>query len=132
MGTLSITAAIPVDVYRAGKKLGTTGATPLKLQLPAGTQAIEYRYQGLQKTMSHTIANNETTEATVVFEVNLQINARPWAEVSIEGPSGRKLGQTPLSNVTAAVGSVLVFQYSAYVQKKVVNGSDAAIYIEFP
>ena len=128
-GTLSVDAAVPVDVYRAGRKVGTT---PLKLPLPAGSHTLEYRWRSQQKTMSHAITANRTTEATVVFEVSLDINSTPWAEVSVEG-SSRRLGETPLSNVTATVGSVLVFTNPNFGQKKHrVTGNDGAIQMVFP
>jgi hypothetical protein len=132
VGTLSLTSAVPVDVYRAGRKLGTT---PMKLQLPAGNQTMEYVYQGRQKTMSHSITNNQTTEATIVFEVKdvkLDINSQPYAEVFIEG-SPKSLGETPLSNVTAPVGSWLLFKNPNFPQKRYrVKENDTAISIEFP
>jgi len=130
LGSLAINAAVPVDVYIGGNHLGVT---PLTLQLQAGTQTLEYRYQGLQKTVSHVLKPGETTAATIAFDVTLQINARPWAQVSIEGNPSRDLGQTPLSNVTAPVGSVLVFQNPSFPEKKYrVTGKDSTVQIVFP
>jgi hypothetical protein len=130
VGLLALSAAVPVDVYFAGKQLGTT---PVKVQLPAGLRTLEYRYQDLTKTDTQMIKSGQTVTATVVFDVNVQINARPGAQVSIEGPEGRALGQTPLSNVTVPAGSVLVFQNPRYPEKKFrVTGRDNAIQIVFP
>ncbi len=130
VGVLAISAAVPVDVYLAGKQLGTT---PVKVRLPAGLQTLEYRYQDLTKMGTHLIKSGQTITATIVFDVNLQINARPWAQVSIEGPEGRVLGQTPLSNMTVAAGSVLVFQNPRFPEKKLrVTGRDNAIQVVFP
>src|SRR5262249_35859239 len=114
-GSLAIGAAIPVDVYMGGKHLGRA---PLTLYLPPGLQTLENRYDGLQKMVSHSIKSNETTRATIGFESTVQINARPWAEVSIEGPQGKDLGQTPLSNVTVPVGGSLVFRNPSFPEKR--------------
>src|SRR5262249_2938573 len=77
-GTLSLNALVPVDVYLNDKYLGST---PLSLQLPAGSHTLEARYQDLRKMVSYMVRSNETTRATIVFEVMVQINANPWAEV---------------------------------------------------
>jgi hypothetical protein len=129
-GSLAISAAVPVAVYLAGKELGTT---PITIELPPGLQTLEYRYENQSKTASYIFRSNETTATTIVFEVNLRINARPWAQVSIEGPQGKTLGQTPLSNITVAAGSVLVFQNPNFPEKKHrVTGTDSTILLSFP
>jgi len=129
-GSLAISSVIPVEVYMGGKHLGTA---PLTLQLPQGLQTLEYRYDGLQKMVSHMIKTNETTRATIVFESTVQINARPWAEVSIEGPQGKDLGQTPLSNVTVPVGVTLVFRNPSFPEKRYrITSKDTTIQIVFP
>jgi hypothetical protein len=130
VGVLTLSAAVPVDVFLAGKLVGTT---PVTVRLPAGLQTLTYRHEGLTKTVTHLINSGQTTTATIVFDVNVQINARPWAQVSIEGPEGRALGQTPLSNVTVAAGSVLIFQNPRFPEKKYrVTGKDNAIQVVFP
>ena len=129
-GSLALSAAVPVTVYLAGKELGTT---PVTIELPPGLQTLEYRYQNLSHKASYTIKSNETIERTIVFEVSLRIQARPWAEVSIEGPQGKMLGQTPLSDITVAAGSVLVFQNPNFPEKKHrVTGTDSTIQLSFP
>jgi len=129
-GRLAINAAVPADVYLRGKQLGTT---PLTVDLPPGMQTLEYRYLNMTQTVSHQIISNQTTRATIAFEVNVKINARPWAQVSIEGVQGGALGQTPLSDVTVAAGSVLIFQNPAFPAKRYrVTGKDRAIQIVFP
>ena len=65
--------------------------------------------------------------------MDLQINAKPWAEVSVEGGEHETLGQTPLSNVRVSVGTVLVFHNPNYPEKKyVVTGKEQAIQVVFP
>jgi len=122
---------VPVEVYFAGQKLGTT---PITVNLPPGDQSVEYRYEDLRKTVSHRIRNNETTSTTVVFERIVRIQTKPtWAEVSVEGPHPRALGETPLDNVTVDVGSVLVFRNPKFPEKRHrVSGKDEVIVVSFP
>ena len=69
----------------------------------------------------------------VTFEVAVQINARPWAQVFIEGNQRRALGQTPLGSVQVPIGSVLVFENPNFPAKNYrVTGKETAIQIVFP
>ncbi len=130
MGSLALSAVAPVDIYLAGKYLGST---PLTLQLPPGPQTLEFRDRGFRKTATYIVETNKTIRASVAFEVDLQINAKPWAEVSVEGGEHETLGQTPLSNVRVSVGTVLVFHNPNYPEKKyVVTGKEQAIQVVFP
>jgi len=129
-GSLAISAAVPVDVYLGGRSLGTT---PITVKLPTGVQTLEYRFQSQTKSQTYVIRANEATRTTVSFDLTVQINAFPWAQVAIEGPEGRALGQTPLSNVVVPVGSMLVFQNPNFPEKRHrVSGMDTAIQVRFP
>jgi len=129
-GTLSLNAQVPVDVYMKGKYLGRT---PLRVQLPSGAQTLEARYQDLRKNVSYTITSNETTTATVAFDVTLQINANPWAAVFIEGTPAKSLGETPLSGMSVPVGSVLVFKHPTFPDKRIrVTGKESSVQVVFP
>jgi hypothetical protein len=98
-----------------------------------GLQTLEYRYQGLSKSGSYVVKKGETVRVTIAFDVTLQINAQPWAQVSIENSQGGTLGQTPLSDITVPAGSVLVFQNPKFQEKRYrVTGKDGAILIVFP
>jgi hypothetical protein len=129
-GNLAISAAVPVEIYRGEEYLGSTPAT---LQLPAGAQTLEYRYQGFRQTLTHVIASHETTTATVSFPIKVQINARPWAQVFIDGVRLTPIGQTPLGDVSVPIGSTLVFQNPGFPDKRYrVKAKDAAIQVAFP
>ena len=130
LGELAISSAVPVEIYRGEENLGSTPAT---LQLPAGVQTLEYRYQGLRQTLSHTITAQQTTTATVQFLTKVQINARPWAQVFVDGTRLTAIGQTPLGDVSVPIGSVLVFQNPGFPEKRYrVTAKDAAIQMTFP
>jgi hypothetical protein len=130
MGTLAVSAAVPVEIYRGDVNLGST---PTTLQLAEGPQTLEYRYQGLRQTLTHMITRDQTTTATISILIKVQINAQPWAQVILDGPNMTALGQTPLGDVNVPIGSVLVFQNPAFPDKRYrVKPTDTAIRITFP
>ena len=93
-GYLAISSVVPVEIYRGDEHLGSTPAT---LQLAPGSQALEYRYQGLRQTRTHLISSQETSTANITFPIKVQINARPWAQVFMDGERLTPIGQTPLA-----------------------------------
>jgi len=129
-GSLAVSSALGAEIYMGDKHLGST---PTTLQLPAGNQTIEYRHGDLRSVVTHVIKARETTTALVTFDAIVQLNARPWANVSIEGSPRLPLGQTPLSDVRLPVGSVLVFENPNFPSKshKIVS-DDKAIQMVFP
>ena len=60
-GGLALSGVAPMDIYLAGKYLGTT---PLTLQLPPGPQTLEFRYRGFRKTATY-ISRNEQNHKDV-------------------------------------------------------------------
>jgi hypothetical protein len=66
-------------------------------------------------------------------QLTVQINARPWAQVFLDGPTRKALGQTPLSGVAVPVGGVLVFENPNFPSKTHrITDMDAAIQVNFP
>ena len=129
-GTLAVNSPTSTDVYMNDLYVGST---PLSLQISPGIHVLEYRHATLRKRLTHVIASNETTRAMVTFDVTVQINARPWAEVFLDGVDKRALGQTPLSGVRVPIGGVLVFENPGFQAKKYrVTGNETGIQIVFP
>jgi hypothetical protein len=129
-GTLAVSSDVTAEVYDGDTLIGTT---PITLRLSPGTHTFEYRYLNVVRTLSHAITSNETTTASVVFNATLRINARPWAEVFVEGDPVRLLGQTPLSNASVPVGSVLIFRNPNFQEKRRrVTAAAEDIQVEFP
>jgi hypothetical protein len=63
----------------------------------------------------------------------VQINAKPWAQVFIDGIRKTPIGQTPLGDVQVPLGSVLVFQNPGFADKRHrVTARDTAIQVTFP
>jgi hypothetical protein len=129
MGELSVNSVTPAEIYQGDKHLGTTPAT---LHLPVGRQTLEYRHGDLKTVVNHTIKANETTNAAITFQATVQINAKPWAQVFLDGSPRRALGQTPLSGVNVPVGGVLVFENPNFTPKTYrITDKDAAIQVDF-
>jgi hypothetical protein len=129
-GILAISSPTSTEIYQGDKFLGST---PITLELPPGTQSLEYRHGDLRQFATYVIKPKETTTTMVTFDVTVQINARPWALVSIDGAQRRPLGQTPLSDVKVPIGSALIFENPNFPAKIYrVSGKETAIQMVFP
>jgi hypothetical protein len=129
-GTLAVSSPTATEIYQGEKYLGST---PTTLELPAGTYALEYRHGDLRQTVTHIVKPKETTTAMVTFDVTIQINARPWAQVYIDGAQRRPLGQTPLSDVKVPIGSALIFENPNFPAKTYrITGKETAVQVAFP
>jgi len=129
-GTLAISSPTTVDIYMNDLYVGSA---PVSLEISPGIHTLEYRHGNLRKRMTHVINSAETTRAMVSFEIALQINARPWAEVFVDGITRKPLGQTPLSGVQVPIGAELVFENPQFPAKRYrVTGNEAGIQIVFP
>jgi len=115
VGKLAISSPTSVDIYRGDQYIGSA---PITIDISPGTYTFEYRHDGMAKTVTHTINSDETTRAMISFDVPVQINAKPWADVFIDGTEIKPLGETPMSNVRVPIGGVLVFQNPKFPAKR--------------
>jgi hypothetical protein len=128
MGKLAVSSPIAAEIYEGSHQLGST---PTTLDLPAGRHTLEYRHGDLRTTMNHEIKSGGTTTASITFQTTVQINAKPWAQVFLDGNSRRLLGQTPLSGVTVPIGGVLVFENPGFAsQTRRITESETTIQVE--
>jgi hypothetical protein len=129
-GKLAISSPTPVEIYLGDQHVGSA---PITIDISPGTYSFEYRHDGMVKTVTHVVKSNETTRAMIFFDIPVQINARPWADVFVEGSEMKPLGQTPMSNVRVPIGGVLVFQNPKFPPKRYrVTGRESTIQIVFP
>jgi hypothetical protein len=129
-GTLAVSSPTTVDIYRNDQLIGSA---PTTLVLPAGDQTLEYRHQDMRKVLTYVIKANDTTTAMVTFDVTVQINAKPWAQVFIDGSKREPLGQTPLSDVRVPIGTNLVFENPNFPGKTYrITGRETQIRVSFP
>ena len=102
-GWLAITAPFDVEVVEHDDVIGSGGTS--KIMLAAGRHDITLlnRSLGYQEARKIDVTAGKTMSIKVdPPKVNISVNARPWADVSLDGAS---LGQTPISNLQVAVGT---------------------------
>jgi hypothetical protein len=100
-GWLQLSSPFDVQLIERDEVIGTSGT---KIMMSAGRHdlLIVNRALGYQELRSVTVARGQTANVRIdAPQVAVSINARPWADVSIDGVS---LGQTPLANAAVAVG----------------------------
>jgi hypothetical protein len=129
-GILAISSPTSVDIYKDDVYMGSV---PVSLELPAGTYTLEYRHGSLRRTVTHVVNGNETTRTAITFDVSVPINSKPWADVYLDGPQRKALGQTPLGRVSVPIGSILIFENPKFQPKRYrVTGNETAIQMAFP
>jgi hypothetical protein len=129
-GTLAVSSPVATDIYEGPQYLG---ATPTTLALSPGTHTLEYRHANLRKTMTYDVKADEASSALITFDVVVQVNAKPWAQVFLDGSERQSLGQTPLSDVRVPIGRVLLFENPKYPTKSYrITGKESSIQMVFP
>jgi hypothetical protein len=119
-----------VDIFEGSKRLGST---PAIVELPPGPHTLEFHHEGLKKTATYNIEAGASTTAKVSFEISVNINAKPYADVFIDGDPLLPLGPTPLNKVSVPVGATLVFRHPNFPDKRYrVLSTDSFIPINFP
>lgn len=101
-GHVRVTAPFEMDVFIAGRRIGTTGDTPF--ELPAGRHAIEVVSSTLAfRTVKEVeIAGGRETALSIELPQGvLTLDATPPADVWLDGT---RLGETPLIDVPVTIG----------------------------
>jgi hypothetical protein len=101
-GWVVVSSPFPVDLIERDELVGTSGAA--KVMLAAGRHSINLRNEGLGYMASRVVevAPGRVVHVTVSPpQARANINARPWADVTIDGTPA---GQTPLANVSLPIG----------------------------
>lgn len=119
MGTLSVDAKPWAEVLVDGQPKGTT---PLAaVNLPAGKHRITLRNPELkaEESFEVNIESGKTVSRVVnlvkVPRAYLNINAKPWADVYIDG---KKVGTTPLAEVPVSAGTHAVRLFNPNLNKE--------------
>ena len=115
-GWLTVTSPFLVQILDDGKEVGTSASS--SVELPAGDRtlvlvnaALEFREERQVKV----VARKKTVLAIDGRNGILHVNARPWAEVWIDG---RRAGETPLGNLTLPIGQhEVVFRHPGHPEK---------------
>jgi PEGA domain-containing protein len=100
-GTVRVPLPIRVDLYEKGQLLGTNESDGLRLR--TGAHQLELVNESLRYRASKrvNISAGRTTTVPVALPVaTVQLNAMPWAQVTIDGNA---VGETPLA-LTVPIG----------------------------
>jgi len=101
-GWLTIKSPFPLELLEHDEVVGTSGAA--KIMLAAGTHQVLLRNEtlGFEATRTISVVAGRVTAVDIdPPKALVNVNARPWADVLIDG---EMVGQTPLSSVSLAVG----------------------------
>jgi hypothetical protein len=116
-GWVSVSAPFDVQVIEKDEVIGAGGAA--KIMLAAGHHDIVLANRALDYQESRRIdvaAGGTTTVRVDPPKVMLSVNARPWADVAIDG---NDIGQTPIANAAATVGThQLVFRHPQFGERR--------------
>jgi hypothetical protein len=102
-GWVAVDAPVEIEVFENGRHLGSGRAT--RIALPVGRHTLELvnRSLGVRQETTVDVAAGASVAVNVPMPSGrLSINALPWANVWIDG---RSIGQTPLGNVSVALGT---------------------------
>lgn len=102
-GWITVASPFPVDVVEKGEVVGTSGAA--KIMVAAGRHELVLRNNelGFESGRVLSVAPGQIAAVDIVAPTGrLNVNARPWADVSIDG---EPVGQTPMANLELAVGT---------------------------
>src|SRR5215831_8919185 len=101
-GWLAIKSAFPVEMLEHDEIVGTSGAA--KIMLAAGPHQVVLRNEtlGFEATRTVAVVAGQVTAVEIdPPKALVNVNARPWADVLIDGAT---VGQTPLSSLSLTVG----------------------------
>jgi hypothetical protein len=116
-GWLSISAPFDVEVVEHDDVIGTSGTSRIMLAAGRHDITIMNRSLGFQEAQKVEVTAGKTIAVRVdPPKVSVSVNARPWAEVTLDGNS---VGQTPISNLLVTVGThELVFRHPQFAERR--------------
>lgn len=108
-GWMSFSAPFELQVFEGKDLIGSSGG---KVMVAAGHHDVRLVNDALQYSETRAVDVAAGKVAAIQIDpprTTLNINARPWADVSIDG---NDVGQTPLGNVSITIGAhVVVFRH---------------------
>ena len=116
-GWLSISAPFDVEVVENEDVIGTSGTSRIMLAAGRHDIVLTNRSLGYQEARRIDVAAGKTMAIRVdPPKVSVSVNARPWAEIVLDGDS---VGQTPLANLSVTVGPhEMVFRHPQLGERK--------------
>jgi hypothetical protein len=102
VGWLNVQTAVPLRIFEEGRLLGTTDVNRVMLQV--GTHALHFVNEETGFEADRTVSVSAGRPTAIRIDApsgTLSINARPWAEVFIDG---ERVGETPIGNLSRPIG----------------------------
>jgi hypothetical protein len=116
-GWLAVTAPFEVQILEDNAVVGAGNSA--KIMLPAGRHSLSLVNESLEYQESRTTDVAPGKTATIRVDppkVSVNVNARPWADVTIDGASA---GQTPISNLALGIGThEVVFRHPQFGERR--------------
>jgi hypothetical protein len=112
-----VTAPFEVQILEDNAVVGAGNSA--KIMLPAGRHSLSLVNESLEYQESRTTDVAPGKTATIRVDppkVSVNVNARPWADVTIDGASA---GQTPISNLALGIGThEVVFRHPQFGERR--------------
>ena len=105
-----LSAPFDLQVMERDEVIGASGSSRIMLAAGRHDVVLVNRALDYQEARRVEITAGQTAQVRIdPPKVSINVNARPWADVSIDG---NEIGQTPISNTTVTVGThQLVFRH---------------------
>jgi hypothetical protein len=117
-GRLSVVTPLEVDVFEGDALVGTSRMP--ELMLSPGTHTLRFVNDAFGYEDIHQLVVEAGKRVSIPLQVpqgELNVNALPWAEVSLDGNT---IGETPLGNLKVTVGPhVVTFRHPELGEKTV-------------
>jgi hypothetical protein len=116
-GWLSVSSPFDVDVVENKDVVGSSSTSRIMMAAGRHDIVLVNRTLGFQEPRKIDVSAGKTTALRLEPpQVSVSVNARPWADVLLDGAS---IGQTPISNLMMTVGShELVFKNPQHPDRK--------------
>ena len=116
-GWLTVKAPFSLEIREGGRLLGTTEAD--RIMMAAGRHDLELVNEGLAYRATRSVTVQPGKVAAISLDLPngvVNLNASPWAEVFIDG---QRVGETPIGNLTVAIGPhEVVFKHPQFGEKR--------------
>jgi hypothetical protein len=117
-GWIAVTAPVEVQVFEDARLLGTSQSD--RIMVSAGRHVLEVVNEalGYRTTHSLTVAPGKVSALKLEWpKGSMSLNAQPWAEVWVDG---ERVGETPIGNVSVAVGNhEVIFRHPQFGEQVV-------------
>ncbi len=115
-GYLSVQSGFTVQILEGGEIVGSSAASRVMMAAGRHEVTLSNAELGFEERRQVEIRPGATATIRLDATAALNINARPWADVTVNGVS---LGQTPIANHSLPLGShLVVFRHPQFGERR--------------